>query len=104
MITAQEARARAECSSNMKNFLALVEEKIKKAVEEEKFSVTFAIYNQAIGDVGALYNRENEDKALTEAGKIAVKELRDAGYKVALSLYYEERQFVDMRLQFTISW
>lgn len=104
MITAKEANARARSDSAKKQFLEGAEKEIERAVALQKFGCKYIIYDELIGSVHALYSKRPENEALTELGKICVKQLRDLGYKVKLSLYYEERQFVDMRLIFEIDW
>ena len=105
MITAQEALALSNGKIIRTKFFESIEAAIKKACEEKKLFCEVLYWEPLIGDIYALYDGKTEEEALTSLGKQLLKELRETfGYTVSLSLYYEERQFVDMRLKFRISW
>ena len=105
-ITAAEAKKLAPDYDVVEKFLRAVYGGIRNAVATNKTTFTYTIWNEALGDVKVLYNNRNATKqqVLTITGLECVGLLEKDGFKVDLSLYYEEKQFVDMQLNFIISW
>lgn len=103
MKTAQEAKQISQSKEIREKFFKTIENAIDKATSEGLSFCEVLYWEPLIGDVYALYNG-TPDKCLTNLGKQLVKELENLGYTIGLTLYYEERQFVDMRLKFRISW
>ena len=87
MITAQEARQLSGPSSQ--DYAFFFEEKIKEAAKSGKRNII-----QYHGQL------ENEAYSNTQKWKDFIAYMAELGY--AVSLHYEERQFVDMRI--VISW
>lgn len=97
MITAQQARDLAKSeeekiAAEVEKHLAYFEPQIKAAAEQKKTEIII----RSGGYEYWLYNRENKDPVV----KATVAKLRELDYVV--SLFYDERQFVDMGLK--ISW
>jgi hypothetical protein len=104
-ITAEEARKFSPNYKLIESFLSVVYAGVRKAAVKGERTYTYTIYNEEIGDVRALYNRETDrTKILTATGLECVKLLEKDGYTVHLGLFYEEKQFVDMQLNFVIKW
>lgn len=102
MITAQEARLVTSKEEVLNKHFKSVEELIVEAARNKKNSIKYKTYDDNLGDYTVLYNKGTESECLTSVGAEFIKYLRDLGYTVELVLY--ERQFVDMALQFNISW
>ena len=90
MITAAEARELA--GPTAEEYLKEIEVFIRDAATKKQRSITIRKNPYS----GWLYN----EKDTPPEAKIAIQQLRDAGYSV--SLYYMELQFVDIGLE--ISW
>lgn len=104
MKTAQEVRQISQSKVIREKFFKIIENAIDKAAKEGLSFCEVLYYEPLIGDVYKLYDRKSSDECLTDLGKQLIKELQNLGYAVNLTLYYEERQLVDMRLKFRISW
>lgn len=104
MKTAQEIREISQSKEVREKFFKTVENAIDKAANAGLSFCELLYWEPLIGDVYKLYDNKSADESLTNLGKSLIKELEDLGYTINLTLYYEERQFVDMRLKFRISW
>jgi len=104
MRTAKEAFIKSVSKSAIEKLEKAFFDAIEKATSNGEIKCEVLYYDDTIGDVGVLYSRGSESECLTDAGKVVVQKMRELGYTVSLHLYYEELQFVDMRLEFHIDW
>jgi hypothetical protein len=104
-ITAEQARKLLPDYKLIECFLSVVYAGIRKFAAKGERTYIYTIYDENIGDVRALYNRETDrTKILTATGLECVKLLEKDGFTVDLGLFYEEKQFVDMQLNFVVKW